>query len=83
MHPIAKIIIGLVLIAASIYYIINGVPGYFEPGWPALLTVLKGVIPLGVLLIGVFIVWLEWDELRIEKEIKAEEEKPARRKAKK
>ncbi|MEM5794617.1 MAG: hypothetical protein QXS48_05050 [Candidatus Aenigmatarchaeota archaeon] len=83
MHPIAKIIIGLILIAASIYYIINGVPGYFEPGWPALLTVLKGVIPLGVLLIGVFIVWLEWDELRIEKEIKAEEEKPARRKAKK
>ncbi|MEM5882618.1 MAG: hypothetical protein QXQ77_00015 [Candidatus Aenigmatarchaeota archaeon] len=83
MHPAAKIVIGLILIVASIYYIIKGVPGYFEPGWPALLTVLKGVIPLGVLLIGIFIVWLEWDELRIEKEIKAEEEKSAKRKAKK
>lgn len=83
MHPAAKIIIGLILIVASIYYIVRGVPGYFEPGWPALLTVIKGLVPLGVLFIGIFIVWLEWDELRIERELKAEEKKLEKRKKKK
>ncbi|MEM7825244.1 MAG: hypothetical protein QW412_00085 [Candidatus Aenigmatarchaeota archaeon] len=83
MSPILKILFGMVLIAISIYYIIEGIPGYFEPGLPALLTVIKGIVPLGVLLLGIFIVWLEWDELRIEKELKAEEEKIARKRGKK
>ncbi|MGC8812471.1 MAG: hypothetical protein ACP5O8_02685 [Candidatus Aenigmatarchaeota archaeon] len=83
MNPAVKIIIGLILIGASIYYIVKGVPGYFEPGWPALLTVIKGLVPLAVLLLGVFIVWLEWDELRIERELKAEEEKPAKKRSRK
>ncbi|MCS7106362.1 MAG: hypothetical protein NZ942_03535 [Candidatus Aenigmarchaeota archaeon] len=83
MHPAIKIVIGLLLIVVSIYYIVNGIPGYLAPGWPALLTVLKGVIPLLLLMLGVFIVWLEWDELRIEKELKTEEEKPAKKKSKK
>lgn len=82
MNPAVKIIIGLILIGASIYYIVKGVPGYFEPGWPALLTVIKGLVPLAVLFLGIFIVWLEWDELRIERELKAEEEKPAKRRKK-
>lgn len=83
MNPAVKIIIGLILIAASVYYIVKGVPGYFEPGWPALLTVIKGLVPLAILLLGIFVVWLEWDELRIERELKSEEEKPARRRGKK
>jgi hypothetical protein len=82
LNPAVKIIIGLILIGASIYYIVKGVPGYFEPGWPALLTVIKGLVPLAVLFLGIFIVWLEWDELRIERELKAEEEKPAKRRKK-
>jgi hypothetical protein len=82
LNPAVKIIIGLILIGASVYYIVKGVPGYFEPGWPALLTVIKGLVPLAVLFLGIFIVWLEWDELRIERELKAEEEKPAKRRKK-
>ncbi len=41
-----------------------------------------GAIPL-VALIGLFVVWLELDELRIEKELKAEEEKEKKKGVKK
>lgn len=62
---------------------VAAVVGYPEYGLlPAFITVVKGVLPPFVFLIGLFIVWLELDELRIEKELKAEERKTrsARRK---
>ncbi len=75
MHPITKIIIGVFLVAASIYYIIKGIPGYLSPALPALIIVLKGIIPLLVIIFGTFIIWLELDELRFELELKKEKKK--------
>ncbi len=81
MQPIAKMIIGVILVIASLYYIIYGLPSYnIKPAWHDLLTVLNGAIPILVLLIGVFIVWLEWDEWKVEREL-AKEEKVVARKA--
>jgi cell division protein FtsL len=37
--------------------------------------VLNGAIPIFVILLGVFIVWLEWDEWKIERELAKEEKK--------
>jgi hypothetical protein len=79
MQPIAKMIIGVILVIASIYYLVYGIPPYnIRPAWRDLLLVLNGGIPLLVLLIGAFIVWLEWDEWKIEREL-AKEEKAARK----
>jgi len=76
MHPAIKIVIAIVLMIASIWWIASD---KFGALWD-LKTVLNGVIPIGVFLIGVFILWLELDELRIERELKKEERKRTRRK---
>ena len=71
MQPIAKIVIGIILVIGSLYYLVYG-------AWRDLLLVLNGAIPILILLIGVFIIWLEWDEWKIEKELAKEERKPRR-----
>jgi flagellar biosynthesis component FlhA len=48
----------------------------------SLWTVLQGIIPPFVLVIGLFIIWLELDEWRIEKELKEEEKKEKKGKKK-
>jgi len=75
MHPIGKIIIGLILMGGSVYAVM------YYPEWrllEAFKTVIKGIVPAFIFLIGLFIVWLELDELRIEKELKTETRRPAR-----
>ncbi|MEM5815685.1 MAG: hypothetical protein QXL14_01410 [Candidatus Aenigmatarchaeota archaeon] len=73
MHPLAKALIGVILVLASIYYIFAGIPGVLAPALKDVLTVINGALPLFVLLLGVLIVWLEWDEWKIEKELQKEE----------
>ena len=75
MHPLAKALVGVVLVVASLYYIIQGIPGLLKPALTDVLVVLNGSIPLFILLLGIFIVWLEWDEWKIEQELKREERK--------
>jgi len=88
-----KILIGLLLIIGSIAWIAKAPScsvwlskvGINIPPNTALndfLTVLNGAIPPLVCLLGIFIVWLEIDEWRIERELEKEERK-ARRKRKK
>lgn len=71
MHPIVKILIGVVLIVGSLVALIRDEWGLRA----SLLTVIKGVVPAFLILIGIFIVWLELDELKIEKELAREEKK--------
>ena len=86
MHPIAKMLIGIILMAAAAYWV------WKTPIYPAsylgvqqgtnlydFIVVLNGAIPPLVFLIGLFIVWLEYDEWKIERELRAEEEKAKRR----
>jgi len=79
MHPIIKALMGVVLIVVSVYYLAKGIPGILKPAWPDMLVVLNGAVPLFVLLLGVLIVLVEWDEWKIEQELKKEEEKAKRR----
>jgi len=71
LHPIVKILIGVVLIVGSLVALIRDEWGLRA----SLLTVIKGVVPAFLILIGIFIVWLELDELKIEKELAREEKK--------
>jgi len=92
MHAAAKIIFGLVLLLIGLglfidsVYPITGVKGTLGIDWLGnFIIVVTGVIPIFLILIGLFIVWLEADELKTAKEFsepepKKEEEKPKKKK---
>ena len=65
MHPIAKIVIGVILIVGSTWVVYKYTLDEF---W----LIVKGIVPPLVFIVGLFIVWLEYDELRIERELKQE-----------
>jgi len=87
-----KILIGVILLVAplALYAYDFVTPGPVIQVWrlqlnplASLWTVIQGSIPPLIALIGLFVVWLELDEWRIEKELRAEEEKEKKRGRKK
>lgn len=70
-----KALIGIILIILSFGYIFLGIPGAVEPALHDVLTVLNGVIPIIVIVIGILIAWIEVDEWKIEKELEKEKAK--------
>jgi len=88
MHPAVKLLIGIILLVVplGLYAYEFMYPGtHFFQGAPyelhlraSLWTVLQGIIPPFVLVVGLFIIWLELDEWKIERELKTEEKKEKR-----
>lgn len=86
MHAAGKIIIGLLLILIGLFLFLDSP----EVGlWESLtnvdwlgnfIVVLTGFIPIMLILLGLFVVWLEADELKMENEIEEEPEKPKKKK---
>ncbi|OGI15936.1 hypothetical protein A3K63_01100 [Candidatus Micrarchaeota archaeon RBG_16_49_10] len=74
-----KLLIGVLLLVVPLglyaYELMGGEIGLGVYMWKSLGTVIQGTLPPFIMLIGLFIVWLELDEWKIEKELKAEEEK--------
>ncbi len=71
-----KIIFGFILAVGSLYYIISNYAGTLND----LKTVLNGVLPPIVFVIGTLLVWIELEELRIEKRLSSgQSEQPRRR----
>ena len=86
MHPGAKILIGLVLIVVGLGLFvdeISPVVGLNIKWLTNFIIVLTGFIPAFLIVIGLFIVWLEIDELKAERELRAEEEKEKKAKKQK
>lgn len=93
MHPLGKLLIGVILLLVPLglyaHEFMTGrnipIPGtaYELNLLGSLWTVIQGIIPPFILIIGLFIIWLELDEWRIEKELKMEEEKTKKKKGKK
>jgi len=75
MHAILKILFGAFLLIGSVTYIYTNQYG----AWSDLLTVVNGVAPAFVGLIGLFIIWLELDELKVKKEIQVSSRKAKRK----
>lgn len=72
MNTVLKIILGAIMVIGGIYwYVAPKVMGIAMGGanLSALITILRGSIGVLIFLIGVFIVWIEADELKMEKEI--------------
>ncbi|MBI1978760.1 MAG: hypothetical protein HYS62_01710 [Candidatus Aenigmarchaeota archaeon] len=82
---LVKIIVGAVLIVVGVWWIVQG-SGYIQPvkdagfvtSRPALadlITLVNGGLPPFIVLIGLLVVWLEWDNFKIQKELAKEEKK--------
>ena len=85
MHAAVKVVIGIIILLIGLGLFVdsaysNSLTG-IEIHWlENFVIVLTGVIPIFLILIGLFVIWLEVDELKAEKEFKieAEKEKPAK-----
>ena len=80
MNAAIKVVVGLVLLAIGLSLLANGVILIDMPAlgtfWlKNFITTITGIIPPFLILIGLFVVWLELDEIKAEKELKAEETK--------
>jgi len=82
MNAAIKLLVGLIFIAIGLglfidsVYPILGTVGTLGINWfNNFIIVLTGVIPAFLILLGLFVVWLELDEMKAEKELKKEEEK--------
>lgn len=84
MHPLIKILIGIVFLVVPLGLYANELLFDNPISLPvigelnllrSLLIIIQGMVPPFVMLIGLFIIWLELDEWKIEKELKREEEK--------
>ena len=73
---IVKILIGAVLIVGSVWWILQGSLKFLgRLGVEDFITIVNGGIPPLIFLIGLFVVWLELDELRIEQELSGKKKK--------
>ncbi len=82
MNAAIKLLVGLIFIAIglglfidSVYPIIETVETLGINWFNNFIIVLTGVIPAFLILLGLFVVWLEIDEMKAEKELKKEEKK--------
>jgi len=75
MHPLVKVFIGCLLLVGGVAWTY-----YFLPQF---ISLLLGFVGPFVALIAIFIIWLELDEWRIERELRAEEERATRRRGRK
>ena len=82
MNAAVKLLVGLIFIVIGLGLLIDsvvpilGVAGTFGIDWFAnFIIVLTGIIPAFLIVLGLFVVWLEIDEMKAEKELKREEEK--------
>lgn len=69
---IGKIVVGIVLILIGLWLLLPAAVcgGLWCPAlWQELWLVIKGVVPLGLILLGAMLVWLEAEELRIAKPV--------------
>jgi predicted tellurium resistance membrane protein TerC len=90
MHAAVKVLLGLILVAIGLglfvesYSPIFNIPIISSIDWLGnFVIVLTGFIPPFLILIGLCVVWLEIDEIKAEREIRAEEEKEKKDKSKK
>jgi hypothetical protein len=86
MHPALKILLGFVFIAVGLGLFVDSIMPAPITGvqWVTnFVILLTGFIPPFLILIGLFVVWLEIDELKVQKEIEEEEKKEKKRPARK
>ncbi len=73
MHPAVKMLIGLIILAAGVYWYL---PGKLPlPTLSSLVTVFAGVFGLFLIFIGLIVTWIEYEDLKWERKEKQEKAK--------
>jgi Na+/H+-dicarboxylate symporter len=80
MHPLLKALIGIVIATIGIYITLYGIPGVIGSLKQQVITVILGAIPILLVIFGIFIAWLYYDEWKIEKELEKEEKQEKKKK---
>ena len=62
---IEKVVLGVLLVVGSLYYIGTNMFGASQD----LKVVINGAIPLIILILGAIIVWLQLDEIMVERKV--------------
>ena len=58
-------LVGIILVAASVWWVAQGSAAYLgRSGVQDIIAVINGVIPPLLFIMGLFVVWLEVDELK-------------------
>lgn len=91
MHAGIKLVIGMILILFGLWLLLPvdliGMTAIKPWGslnwWEDFLTVVKGVIPPIIIILGVLIVWIEGEELKAPVVPEVEQKKPVKRESKK
>lgn len=71
MHAIIKILFGAALLIGSISYIYTDQYG----AWGDFLTVVNGIVPAFVAILGLFVIWLELDDLKVKRKSPAKKKR--------
>jgi len=66
---LVKMIVGVIIILAGLWLILPASWLGFLPGpkfalWRDLWTIIKGTVPLGLVLLGLLLIWIESEELK-------------------
>ena len=70
MHSAVKLIVGLIVVLAGLFWYAADYIGYGVVGWvgtaalSALKTVFIGVFGLLLIIIGLIVAWIEWEDLK-------------------
>lgn len=62
----AKLLLGIILVLIGAWLLLpleTGLP-YQGVGWEEFVTVLIGVVPVGLIFLGLLIGWIDWEDMR-------------------
>ena len=78
MHAAIKVLIGLIMIVLGLGIFADEIapviPYYQSQAISSFFLVFEGLIPIFLILVGLFVVWLEVDELKAQRELSVESE---------
>ena len=77
MGAAVKLVLGLVILIVGLFLFVDSLWLHYTgvAWWTHFLNVLAGVVPIFLILVGLFVLWLEVDELKTNKEFSKESKK--------
>jgi hypothetical protein len=82
MHVAVKVLIGLILIIIGLALFVlspMAILGYTIDWIKNFVILVTGIIPIFLIILGLFVVWLELDELKAQRELAREEVKEVKK----
>ena len=75
MNNATKMVLGILLMAAGVYWYIGNVPYFGSALWKSFKIVFEGVFGAFVFFIGLIVAWVAWDDYKMDKMLREEEAK--------